>query len=92
MDGHGAMKYADGSSYEGNFKASLFYGQGTLKYANGDVYEGTLKASKKDGQGTIKYVNGRIEHHTYKNNKLLTVNGKDVVHLEKLLMLKKLFN
>lgn len=55
-EGHGLMKYPDGSVYEGDFHEGRRHGEGKYTYPNGDTYEGEWYQGKKHGKGvfTIK--------------------------------------
>ena len=57
-EGHGTMRYADGTVYEGAWVDGHFEGHGKMRYANGFFYEGTFKGSMKDGRGTMRYPDG----------------------------------
>ena len=60
-EGYGKMIYADGSSYEGNFKNSKKDGLGKYKYNfSGSIYEGDWKEDKQEGLGTIIYEDGSV--------------------------------
>ena len=39
-DGHGVQTYADGATFEGEFRKNRFHGRGKLTLSNGDWYEG----------------------------------------------------
>jgi hypothetical protein len=58
LKGHGVMKQADGTVYDGNWVADKRSGQGTCKYADGDEYTGNWVAGERSGQGTMEFVNG----------------------------------
>ncbi len=63
-NGLGTYAYADGSKYEGQFKAGKKQGWGSFYFANGDKYTGDFKLNYAEGYGTMFYVNGTI----YKGN------------------------
>ncbi|HMU10894.1 MAG TPA: hypothetical protein PKC54_12860 [Ferruginibacter sp.] len=48
------VRFADGSSYTGEWKDSLRHGNGTYLWANGNKYTGQWKNGLREGQG-IKY-------------------------------------
>eukprot|EP01052_Picozoa_sp_SAG31_P009481 SAG31_NODE_498_length_14861_cov_3.405026_12_plen_122_part_00 len=47
-----AVKYKDGSSYEGHWAQNKRHGHGSYRFANGDTYNGWFNMGKKDGQAT----------------------------------------
>lgn len=47
MEGSGRIRYADGSSYDGAFKANKKHGYGIYTYANGQRYEGYWKEGER---------------------------------------------
>ncbi|TNV81076.1 hypothetical protein FGO68_gene10159 [Halteria grandinella] len=49
------MKYANGVSYEGEWKDNNRHGQGIMKYANGNSYQGEWKDGKQHGLGRQTY-------------------------------------
>ena len=64
--GRGTARYADGTVYEGEWKAGEKEGRGTYRFASGAVYEGEYKAGKKEGRGTFRYADGEVEVGFYK--------------------------
>lgn len=50
-DGHGTMRYHDGSTYTGAWKNDLKHGKGTFSLANGDYHEGQYREGLAWGQG-----------------------------------------
>lgn len=64
-EGHGRYTFADGSVYEGQWRANRQEGWGTFWYASGNLYDGQWKAGKKDGHGMFGYADGRVEVGTY---------------------------
>ncbi len=57
-NGIGMWAYADGSKYEGEFKAGNIHGQGTFHYADGDKYIGQFESNFAHGRGTVYHANG----------------------------------
>ncbi len=52
-EGQGKMIYANGRTYEGNWKFGKRNGYGILRYKSGNIeYEGEWKEDKRHGQGT----------------------------------------
>ena len=54
----GCYSYADGATYQGQYRAGQRHGHGTIHYANGDTYEGAWDADNKHGNGTFHWVDG----------------------------------
>jgi hypothetical protein len=50
---HGLAEYPDGSSYTGEFKKDLPWGQGLYSWKDGTLYEGTFEAGELRGQGKL---------------------------------------
>lgn len=57
-NGHGAMSFANGESYEGNFDDGHMSGLGTFVYRDAGVYEGQFEKSKRHGHGRRVFANG----------------------------------
>lgn len=52
IDGHGTMKYPDGSYYTGDFEAGRMHGKGKYFWAKtGHWYEGEYKSNFREGWG-----------------------------------------
>ena len=66
-DGVGTCTFANGSHYEGQWKADEYHGDGQYMAANGDGYEGEFKAGVMHGDGTFWFVNGDKYVGAYKN-------------------------
>jgi hypothetical protein len=49
---------ADGSKYEGEWKANKANGKGILYHSDGDIYEGGWLNDKANGQGIYTHSNG----------------------------------
>ena len=54
MDGHGILKYRDGSIYEGLFSNGKKHGKGTFVDINGNIFEGNWRDGKRNGKGKLK--------------------------------------
>ena len=54
----GKCRSADGSKYEGAWKAGRRHGQGVSIFENGDQYKGGWGADAQLGQGICAYANG----------------------------------
>lgn len=51
--GQGMFKWANGTTYTGNFTHGNIEGQGVQTMANGDRYEGEFKKSRRWGDGIL---------------------------------------
>jgi len=60
-EGQGTCKFANGESYEGEWKNGKMEGRGCFKMADGDVYDGLWKGGLKDGRGTYYYASGNAD-------------------------------
>ena len=69
-NGHGAMTWANGDKYVGEFKDHKFNGQGFYTFANGEKYIGEFKDHNANGQGTHRFPDGRAESGIWKNGKI----------------------
>jgi hypothetical protein len=70
--GQGKMHWANGVTYEGNFKNGSMHGLGKITYANGTVYEGGFDKDKRDGLGKITLADGSIANEgKFKNDKFV---------------------
>ena len=54
------MIYANGDTYDGQWKNGKEDGQGTMKFHNGDEYEGEFSKGKLHGKGTYTFAAGHI--------------------------------
>ena len=57
-NGFGTMKFAEGSTYVGEFKDGLENGQGVYTWPDGKKYEGEVKDGLENGFGTITFLDG----------------------------------
>jgi hypothetical protein len=57
--GLGTKKWADGSSYIGDWRNGVATGNGTFSYFNGDVYTGQYSKDKANGKGLYTHQNGQ---------------------------------
>ena len=55
------MTFANGSVYEGEFKAGEKEGRGKYTNANGQIYEGERKAGEQEGRGKCAFPDGGDE-------------------------------
>ena len=52
------MHYADGATYEGEYKAGKKEGRGKYTWGTRKVYEGEWRAGNRDGRGSMRNPNG----------------------------------
>ena len=64
-EGRGLLQLANGSTYEGEFKADLYDGRGVYTSARGDVYDGQYKAGVMEGHGSFLFANGDYYEGSY---------------------------
>ena len=57
-DGHVAIKWPDGSTYEGDAASGRMQGSGTLTTAAGDRFDGQFVSGKLNGRGSAIWANG----------------------------------
>jgi len=60
LHGKATIKWSDGNSYDGYYKAGLKEGKGIYKWADGSSYAGEWKNSNMEGRGTYKWPNGDV--------------------------------
>jgi hypothetical protein len=58
--GHGAMYYADGKTYIGDWVSGMKEGRGEFSWPSGDSYEGELLNGEPHGNGAMHYADGGI--------------------------------
>ncbi|KAG7386406.1 Vacuolar protein sorting-associated protein 8 [Phytophthora pseudosyringae] len=56
--GPGAIRFANGDTYDGTFDKGDLHGEGRFVYRDGSVYEGTFVRSKRHGKGTRVFSTG----------------------------------
>ena len=59
-DGRGTMVYANGSVYEGEWRAGKRHGYGKHTFATGEVYEGEYVAGTRHGNARQTLADGRL--------------------------------
>lgn len=70
-NGKGTMTYANGDSYNGNFKTGKFSGSGTFTAKSSNwSFAGTFKNGLPDGKGVMTTPDGTKHEETYKNGVL----------------------
>jgi hypothetical protein len=72
LNGKAAIKWSDGDSYDGYYKAGLREGKGIMKLANGG-YDGDWKAGKMEGKGIMRWFDGSSYDGEFKNG---TMEGR----------------
>ena len=58
MHGRGALKYADGRLFIGNFVKDIKEGRGRFDWPDGRSYDGYWSNGKQDGPGVISNAKG----------------------------------
>jgi hypothetical protein len=76
--GVGSCKWADNSSYQGDWAQGKRHGNGIFITAEGHKYEGAFINDVKHGEGRLSYKNGEIVEGCWENDRL---NG--VAHVTK---------
>ena len=64
-EGRGTMVYANGSVYEGQWRAGKKHGHGKQTIATGEVYEGEYVAGKRHGRARHTLADGRLVVSVY---------------------------
>ena len=67
--GKGKITWAN-SSYEGEFKDSVFDGEGHYKWDGGNEHKGMYVNYKRQGYGMFNYSDGRKYSGMYSNDKI----------------------
>jgi len=75
MDGMATLKYSDGESYTGTYRAGLKDGKGRYTYADGDSYDGDWKENLKQGRGVLLTGEGDRYEGEFKDDQM---SGKGV--------------
>lgn len=82
LDGHGEMRWSDGSHYTGEWRNDKRHGRGKFRYANGDVFDGLWNSDRRvDGVGTMMFANGDRYDGEFRENEIsgagtLTYSGE----------------
>jgi hypothetical protein len=66
-EGHGTMKLANGSVYEGEWKADQYDGRGVYTTHRGEVYDGEYRSGVMEGHGSYLFANGDFYEGQYKS-------------------------
>lgn len=80
QDGEGTFAYADGSKYEGQFRAGEIDGFGTFIYLNGDKYTGHFKRGYSHGKGTFYHADGAVTAGIWEKGEFMgdgSMSGKE---------------
>jgi len=68
ISGFGKLVFANGESYEGNFKMGLFHGDGTYLHKNGSKYVGEFNEQRKHGIGSYSFSDGGVYTGEWQND------------------------
>lgn len=68
--GVGSCRWADNSTYEGDWFKDVRHGNGRYVTMEGDVFEGAWVNDKKHGPGRLTYANGDVIESTWINDRL----------------------
>ena len=68
-EGRGAMVYASGDMYEGQWQAGLRYGRGKSTSATGNVYEGEWVDDQRHGHGKYTFADGEAYEGEFVQNR-----------------------
>ena len=68
-EGRGAMVYASGDMYEGQWQAGLRYGRGKSTSATGNVYEGEWVNDQRHGHGKYTFADGEAYEGEFVQNR-----------------------
>ena len=60
--------WANGNTYEGDYKDDRRNGRGVFTFANGDKYEGDFRDDKRHGVGAYNWANGSIYVGEYRDD------------------------
>jgi hypothetical protein len=74
--GFGIQKFANGDTYEGDYKDGKFHDRGKYTYANGDVFMGIYDSGIKVN-GSFYFTNGEVSIRKYENGKLVSCQDFD---------------
>jgi hypothetical protein len=69
FEGYNTYEYANGSRYDGEWRAGLKHGSGSMLLANGDVYTGQWQAGEYCGCGRYVHHNGTVFEGIFQANK-----------------------
>jgi hypothetical protein len=69
LEGYNTYEYANGSRYDGEWRAGLKHGSGIMLLANGDVYNGQWQAGEYCGCGRYVHHNGTVFEGIFQANK-----------------------
>ena len=62
------FQFADGTVYDGEYKAGRKEGCGVFRFDNGNVYDGEWKADKMEGRGFMRFADGYVDAVCLKQN------------------------
>lgn len=72
QNGHGTYRYADGTTYIGDFKNNLPNGRGICYFKEGDTYVGEWRNKEFHGRGAYHLKNGQSMRGIWEKGKLIT--------------------
>lgn len=61
------IQYADGSTYDGEYKDGKRHGRGKMVFKDGSKYDGDWKADNFEGQGEFTWPSGAVYNGSFKN-------------------------
>jgi len=79
-NGHGAIRYADGREYSGDFRDGLPHGKGVLVLPDGERYEGEFENGKYNGYGILTAPDGFSYCGQHRNGR---PHGQGIIALPK---------
>ena len=62
MNGEGYYRWADGRTYNGEFKDNEMHGNGTYEWADKRVYVGQFINDKREGHGVLTWPDGQKKY------------------------------
>ena len=71
FNGKGKYTLANGSVYEGDWKADQRTGKGKFTQADGSVYEGDFLNDQRTGKGKITFANGLVARGVFQDGEYL---------------------
>ncbi|CAK4667035.1 unnamed protein product [Aphanomyces euteiches] len=79
-DGEWHIRFAAGSSYNGECVNGRPHGRGVCKYTNGDIYSGAWENGVRSGWGVCVFANGDVFEGEWTQNHV-SLNGKGTLKL-----------
>lgn len=69
LDGKGKFRFADGATYEGDFRKGKFTGRGVMHYPDGALYAGNWRFSLQQGKGRMEAADGTVYFGMWHNGR-----------------------